>query len=550
MQNSLITLILKFKNLFIGLFLLSLCVSLLEFIGLALIIPVFSLILESGSELEFSFFGYQYYLEKKVLIVGLPIVYFLRNVIIIILKHAINGVVFMLKSRIEISLLRHYLFEDAKVHATLTSSNISNLILTEVSIFTFNFMHSLVIIFIELVFVILGMSFLIYYDLKTFLMLIVPSVFVLVFPIFVMTRKQKKLGESNKLLTSFLYKEVTTLIKAFKEIKIYGLERFILNSFAKNSQSISRNYQLSHTYANIGLPLIETIIVMILFTFIYINLYVSVTPTKELITVLSVFGLVLLRILPSCSRLITGVNQVNFGYRSLNEIATKLKTNETARGSALNATKLKLAVSNLSYAFDNKFVFKDLNFSLQTGEMIGITGKSGSGKSTLMNIISGLYSDYEGRLEVLADGLEVNLNQINIAYVPQDPYILEGSLAENIAIGINRNEIDYKYVDYLIDELDLRSLVEDNANETVLKADIENISGGQRARIGLARALYRRSDLLIIDEITSSLDTQTAEIVMAFIAKCNFDRAIVMITHRSDDLVYFEKHIDMHSHAC
>ena len=174
-------------------------------------------------------------------------------------------------------------------------------------------------------------------------------------------------------------------------------------------------------------------------------------------------------------------------------------------------------------------------------------GESGKGKTTLINILLGFLEIDQGNIRV--DGNEISLNSISwqskIGYVPQDIYLLDAPIIENIAFGIPLNQIDLHRVKNVIKRAKLSSLVE-NEKDLYRKVGERGLtlSGGQIQRIGIARALYNDPEILIFDEATSALDNQTQNEILKTIESLKKDKTIVMISHDSylidfcDNIIY------------
>ena len=196
---------------------------------------------------------------------------------------------------------------------------------------------------------------------------------------------------------------------------------------------------------------------------------------------------------------------------------------------------------NYKYPNENKFALKNINLKIKAGERIGIIGSTGSGKSTLLDLIMGLLQPTDGN--ILIDNL--NLHDLSnpsllgswraaIAHVPQTIYLADSSFEENIAFGIPSNKIDKLAISTSAKQAQISSYIKNSTQgfKTFVGERGIRLSGGQRQRIGIARALYKKTNILIFDEATSALDTQTEQIVMRSIDNLSKDITIVMIAHR------------------
>lgn len=189
------------------------------------------------------------------------------------------------------------------------------------------------------------------------------------------------------------------------------------------------------------------------------------------------------------------------------------------------------------YKTTSASVLKDFSLSIPKGAKVGFIGETGSGKSTLIDIIMGLLLPTDGYLMV--DGQRINAGnhqawQKHIAHVPQNIFLSDASIAENVAIGISRDKIDMPRVRLAAQ----RSRISDTIESWPMQYDTAvgergvKLSGGQRQRIGIARALYKQADVVIFDEATSALDNETEEAVMQAIDGLGGDLTILIVAHR------------------
>ena len=199
--------------------------------------------------------------------------------------------------------------------------------------------------------------------------------------------------------------------------------------------------------------------------------------------------------------------------------------------------EIKLEGLYFRYTEESPWVLKNVNLSLKKGSRIGFIGVTGSGKSTLLDVIMGLLPPTNGKL--IIDQQSINSQncrawQSHIAHVPQNIYLSDGSVEENIAFGISKEEVDHQRVVRVSEQAQITGLIKE------LKGDYQafvgeqgvRLSGGQRQRIGIARALYKQADVLIFDEATSALDNKTEGAVMEAIDGLGKETTVFIIAHR------------------
>ncbi len=209
---------------------------------------------------------------------------------------------------------------------------------------------------------------------------------------------------------------------------------------------------------------------------------------------------------------------------------------------------IKFDSVSFAYNKENKNVIQNISFTINKGERIGFIGKTGSGKSTIIDLISGLLSPKSG--SIFVDGKEIYKNyadliswRLNIAYVPQSIFLANRSCAENIAFGIDKKNINNERLKKSAKLANIDSLISKykDGYDRIIGEDGINLSGGQKQRLGIARAIYKESNILIFDEATSALDKRTENLIMKSLDKLNKDITIILITHRLDTLVSCNK---------
>ena len=199
--------------------------------------------------------------------------------------------------------------------------------------------------------------------------------------------------------------------------------------------------------------------------------------------------------------------------------------------------EIKLKNLNFRYTKKSPWVLKNINISLEKGSRIGFIGVTGSGKSTLLDIIMGLLLPTNGELIVdqqAIDDLNRRAWQAHIAHVPQNIYLSDGSIEENIAFGVSKEQIDYQRVKKSAQQAQISELIDEwkDGYQTFVGERGVRLSGGQRQRIGIARALYKKANILIFDEATSALDNETEREVMEAIEGLGKEITVLIIAHR------------------
>ena len=245
------------------------------------------------------------------------------------------------------------------------------------------------------------------------------------------------------------------------------------------------------------------------------------------------------------------LNVVHADLKKLTGLSNELKQNYNPNQQPLKFSKLSL--QNVSLAFQeniNKKVVDGIFIELNRGESIGITGPSGSGKTTIINLILGFLRADSGCIKINDEEIQTNLGrwQTLIGYVPQSIALIDAKIRENIALGLEENAIDDEKIWSVLKEANLDEYVMNLPHrlDTYIGENGIRISGGQRQRLGLARALYGNPEVIIFDEATSSLDVETEKRITEEIMKLSGKRTLIIVAHRIStikdcDVIYYMK---------
>lgn len=266
------------------------------------------------------------------------------------------------------------------------------------------------------------------------------------------------------------------------------------------------------------------------------------------IPTLAAMALGLQRLLPAAQQLYAGWSSMHGAKASLRDVLELLEepsNDHLAQASTDKPLPFKrdIALSNVWFRYDESspWILKGLNLTIPKGSRVGFIGPTGCGKSTLLDIVMGLLAPSTGELQV--DGkrvgpLEARAWQNHIAHVPQAVFLADSTIAENIAFGVADGEIDQVRVEQVARQAQLADIIEGWPRGYATRVGERGVqlSGGQRQRIGIARALYKRADVIVFDEATSALDTETEQAVMRAIDGLGRDITILTIAHRINTL--------------
>jgi len=328
---------------------------------------------------------------------------------------------------------------------------------------------------------------------------------------------------------------IHSMANAVRDIKIMGLEKAFT---ARNSEIVQRHVELLAEYqslASVTRLLIEALmmaaVVVACLWFVY-----SSSDLEDVAPILATLGLAVVRIAPAISRLAASVNTVRFSFPV---VETLIDMSETINRypQPRNTSPIRYAgaytAREIGFSYGSRSIIDGASLEIPEGGVVAIIGTSGSGKSTLLDLLAGLQQPNSGTFlldgQVFAPFESEKFNNL-IGYVPQNIALLDASLCYNIAL---EEPADPDRLAAAISGAHLSGLVQSLALgvETVLGDGAVGVSGGQRQRIGIARALYRRPALLILDEVTSALDVDTARDVMDDIQSLRGETTILIVSH-------------------
>ncbi len=366
---------------------------------------------------------------------------------------------------------------------------------------------------------------------------------------------QKKLLSNSSIIEYHLDKILKLLqesLGSIRDIILEGSQKEFVHKFKFEDTSM-RNAQSINSLIGISPKLfIEGIgIIGFLITAMYLNI-----KNKSFSETIPILGLIIFatqKVLPSVHSFYNAWSNIRGEQSTLNNIIDLLKDSAPSKKDNSNKSEKTISFNhliefkNICFSYDNstKKVLKNVNLKIHKGTKIALIGPSGSGKSTFINILMGLLMPVSG--EIWIDNKLLCVSNISnwrkkIAHVPQDIYLLDASIAENIAFGISADKINYKKINKIIKQIKLHVLIqslEKGVFSNIGERGI-NLSGGQKQKIAIARALYKNASLIVFDEPTSSLDTKSQFEVIDVISKLGKDITVIMITHQTNSLKHFE----------
>ncbi len=332
-----------------------------------------------------------------------------------------------------------------------------------------------------------------------------------------------------------------------KEIKILRREPFFIKVFSKYRFDYAKSLIFVSTMQKIPRLYLEVMMIGGILLIITI-LLAKGSDIKNIIPIAGLFVMASFRIMPSISQIVSSLNSLRFGHAAVDDVYIDLKYFEKQEIKTKNIYKKEIIpfskeirIKNLTYAYPgtNTPALNEINLCIENGTSVAFVGPSGAGKSTLIDIMLGLLTPQNGN--VFIDGKDIFEDidilykwQGCIGYVPQQIYLIDDTISHNIALGVDKNEIDNKRIEEVIKRAEIADFIsnlQDGINTIIGERGVR-LSGGQRQRIGIARALYHDPKVLVMDEATSSLDNETESEISKAINDLKDGKTMIIIAHR------------------
>lgn len=359
-------------------------------------------------------------------------------------------------------------------------------------------------------------------------------------------RKSRQYGELTTQAVQQIVQSIHEGMTGLKELRILGKEPYFHAALIDGARRMSDNWAKATLITMFPRFFLEFLLISLVVFFVLATLMAGAKLDSVLPTI-GVFALASLRLIPAVNLVVGGASKLSFSRHAVSILHRDLvRVEKYLQSSVLESSQIiqptskfnELSLEHVGFRYPTTldWALKDLSLSIKAGESIGIIGESGGGKTTLIDVMLGLLEPQAGGVTFNNTPLQQALPEWHsqVAYLPQEIFIIDASLRQNIALGVPSNEIDEPRIQTAISQAQLQGLISDlpNGLDTRLGERGVRLSGGQRQRVALARAFYFERNVLVLDEATSALDNETEREIVDEIRQLKGQKTMIVVAHR------------------
>lgn len=526
----------------------------LETAGTSLLIPFITIAMEPDSVFQNEYLKYFYDLMHLTSVNGflvmlsivLSAIFILKNIYLYFMYYAQYRFIYNGQFNTSRGLFKDYVRRPYEFYLDASTPVVMRHIMSDVN-GSYNLLLTFLQLFTELfIFAALLVLALVYSPAMTLVMCAVLGIILLANKM-ILGPILRRFGHEVQTNSALTTKWIMQAVNGMKETKVLNKERYFVEQYEKSADKLNAIQKRQNSMQNIPRLMIETVcmcgILLVMAVFLSIG-----NNLNEMITQLGILAVVAIKLMPSANKLSTYINNIAYYEPSLTAVEDIIiRSHQKDVDTDILFLKKdiepmdfskEVELENITYRYPNTEVniLENASVSIPIGKSIGFIGPSGAGKSTTVDILLGLLEPQQGRVTV--DGVDIRTNlpgwYARIGYVPQMIFMLDDTIRNNVAYGVDEKDIDEEQVWYALREAQMDEFVRglpDGLDTSIGERGVR-ISGGQRQRLGIARALYTEPEIMIFDEATSALDNDTESAIMEAIERLHGKKTLVIIAHR------------------
>jgi ABC-type bacteriocin/lantibiotic exporter with double-glycine peptidase domain len=529
------------KKLF-RLLLKSVLFGILDLVSIAYLIPIVVLLFDQEkfeliiSKLPF-FEALLSEMSIQVFAVLFIVFYFIKIIIQTKFNTALYVFLYNLSTDLSIENTNEFINKSFIQHQNINKGEVLQNVTNVPEDFSIRYLLSIINLITEVIVLSILVSFLLFFYFKiTLISMLLLSGFAL----FIYFTKQKQMTIINSIYQKTQTKSnaaLLNLIDGYLEIKNSGNYSFFLEKFKKEKKVVNNVTGKLVSYNSNYAKYLEIVLIVSVVGFALFNF-----ENKNTIVLVSILGASSLRLIPSISRILNALTLLK-AYRYSVDILSKNK-NLNFQEVKNNIFETSIKLENICFSYDENTILNDVNITIPKGAILGIKGDSGVGKTTLLYVILGILKPNKGAVFIDDSKMETTDFLSFANYVPQQPFLFNGTIIDNVVMGQNPSAINYDYIYYLCEKLELDEVIKKLPNQYQTEINHESLrfSGGQKQRLALVRALYTKPSLLILDETTNQQDKLLENKIFKFLKELIVLQklTIICVSHNPDVDIYFD----------
>jgi ABC-type multidrug transport system fused ATPase/permease subunit len=528
--------------------------ALLELVGISVLLPIINLIADPSTAVNSSWYlkliidvfqlASDDYKSIEIVVICLVMaIYIFKAIYTIFLNAMESKFTNDFTTKLSGNLFKTYLFQPYDFYLYSNSADLLRSATNDVTAFV-NSLTTILSLLSDVIFCIAIFIYLLVLD--WLITLIVIAVIGTVSALLLLAVKKKTLayGRESWWLNSKGIKTIQEALGGIKETKISGREPYFLNEYIQVKKDQADVTFKNNFVGSLPRVIIEAVGMISILVALLVYTLLGATNAR-IISTFSLFVVAIVKLLPYVSRFNGEINGIRYSTASIDSVYRDLQLVSNSDAQLASPQTIEkfpfeqaVTISNLvfSYRGTEKRILDNVSGVIKKGESTAFCGQSGAGKTTTVDLILGLLQPTSG--SILCDGVNIATNiqgwHRNISYVPQDIYLVDDSIRSNVAFGLDPKKVKDEDVWKALDEAQLGDFVRSLPNKlwsTIGEKGVR-LSGGQRQRIGIARALYRNTQIIVFDEATSALDFATEGEILQTVNALKGSRTLIIITHR------------------